>query len=113
MYNVPHGKRNRGMALVQSYRQLVPDASAEQLEQARILGWCVELLQTFFLISDDIMDTSITRRGQLCWYKQVIITINDINHKQKQKLSDSTFCALFIHPLSRSPHVCSSSFGKT
>ena len=24
-----------------------------------------------FIVADDIMDNSVTRRGQLCWYKQV------------------------------------------
>ncbi len=73
MYNVPHGKRNRGLSLVSSYKQLIPENELHEdsLEQARILGWCVEIMQMFLLMSDDIMDGSITRRGNLCWYRQV------------------------------------------
>ena len=33
------------------------------------LGWCIEWLQAFFLVADDMMDHSLTRRGQPCWYK--------------------------------------------
>lgn len=71
-YNVPGGKLNRGMAV---YDVLVSIKGAENLSKddifkANTLGWCIEWLQAFFLVADDIMDGSITRRGQPCWYKQ-------------------------------------------
>jgi hypothetical protein len=70
-YNLPHGKRNRGLYLAHCYRLLKPDATEHQMEQARILGWCVEILQAFFLVHDDMMDGSITRRGLPCWFRKV------------------------------------------
>jgi farnesyl diphosphate synthase len=39
----------------------------EEAFRANALGWCIELLQAYFLVADDIMDGSITRRGQPCW----------------------------------------------
>lgn len=47
--------------------------------QANILGWCVELLQAFFLVADDIMDGSVTRRGQPCFYRLKEIGLKAIN----------------------------------
>ncbi|RLN90403.1 hypothetical protein BBJ28_00007709 [Nothophytophthora sp. Chile5] len=56
-YNCLGGKLNRGISVVQ---------------------WCG--LQAFFLVADDIMDESILRRGQPCWYRKPkvkMIAIND------------------------------------
>lgn len=41
--------------------------------QAQVVGWCIEWLQASFLVWDDIMDESVTRRGQPCWYKAGVV----------------------------------------
>jgi len=68
-YNVPHGKRNRGLATALAYRHMVSELTEENVRLSYVLGWCVEILQAYFLVADDIMDDSETRRGRLCWYK--------------------------------------------
>ncbi|KAK9808336.1 hypothetical protein WJX73_003383 [Symbiochloris irregularis] len=70
-YNVPGGKLNRGMSVADSLSALVQPKvpSSEEIFQADVLGWCIEWLQAFFLVADDIMDNSVTRRGQPCWYR--------------------------------------------
>ncbi|CAG9463491.1 unnamed protein product [Pedinophyceae sp. YPF-701] len=69
-YNVPGGKLNRGMAVLDALCALLDrEPTAEEVKDANVAGWCIELLQAFFLVADDIMDGSVTRRGQPCWYK--------------------------------------------
>lgn len=80
-YNVPGGKLNRGLSVVDTVEILKGRAlTEEEYFKSAVLGWCVELLQAFFLVSDDVMDSSITRRGQPCWYRNEgvgLIAIND------------------------------------
>uniref|UniRef100_A0A452ZQR6 Uncharacterized protein n=1 Tax=Aegilops tauschii subsp. strangulata TaxID=200361 RepID=A0A452ZQR6_AEGTS len=76
------GKCNRGLSVVDSYKLLkgVDVLTEEEMFLASTLGWCIEWLQAFFLVLDDIMDDSHTRRGQPCWFRvsQVgLIAVND------------------------------------
>ena len=97
-YNVPGGKLNRGLTVVQAVNEIRGEerrkaggaaaagagagagASPAEAKRAAVLGWCIEWLQAFFLVADDIMDASLTRRGQPCWYKKPevgMVAIND------------------------------------
>ncbi|KAE9533555.1 hypothetical protein AGLY_009193 [Aphis glycines] len=81
-YNVPGGKNNRALTLVQSFKTLSSPSilTDENLKLSYILGWCVEILQAYQLVLDDVMDNSITRRGHLCWFRQKdigLIAVND------------------------------------
>lgn len=72
---------NRGMSVPDTASILLGrPLSRDEFYDLALLGWFTELLQAFFLVSDDIMDSSITRRGQPCWYRQEgvgLIAIND------------------------------------
>ncbi|KAJ2661341.1 Farnesyl pyrophosphate synthetase [Coemansia sp. RSA 1200] len=70
-YNVVGGKMNRGLSVVDTVKIMRGETELPEdvNEKAMVLGWAVEWLQSFFLVSDDIMDESPTRRGQLSWYR--------------------------------------------
>jgi len=83
-YTVAGGKMNRGLATMDVHRTLATAKgiviSDKMRCQIAALGWCVEFLQAFFLVADDLMDDSVTRRGQPCWYRLPnvrMIAIND------------------------------------
>ena len=63
---------NRGLMVVESGILILESRGLptpnNAVVQLAILGWCIEWLQGWLLIADDIMDESLTRRGQKCWY---------------------------------------------
>ncbi|KAF8425482.1 ERG20 farnesyl diphosphate synthase [Tirmania nivea] len=82
LHNTVGGKCNRGMTVVDTYKVLLgkDKLTEDEYNRSAILGWCTELLQAFFLVSDDIMDSSKTRRNAPCWYLMPdvnMIAIND------------------------------------
>ncbi|KAJ2081894.1 Farnesyl pyrophosphate synthetase [Coemansia sp. RSA 988] len=81
-YNVMGGKMNRGLSVVDTVKIMRGEAELPKdiNEKALVLGWTVEWLQAFFLVADDIMDESPSRRGQPAWYRRKdvgILAIND------------------------------------
>jgi len=80
-YNVPKGKLTRGLTVIAAYKHLTGKKTLTEVEyrRAAVLGWTVEWLQAMFLVMDDIMDESETRRGQICWYKVDDVKMNAIN----------------------------------
>lgn len=80
-YNVPKGKLTRGLTVITAYKSIkgVTALSPIEYRRAATLGWVVEWLQAMFLVMDDIMDESETRRGQVCWYLRPDVKMNAIN----------------------------------
>ncbi|GFT69887.1 farnesyl pyrophosphate synthase [Nephila pilipes] len=86
-YNVTNGKKIRGVALLKSYCAYAYDMEdvawkhwdSDGWTSAVILAWCVELLQAYFIVLDDIMDQSYMRRGELCWYQKPDVGLCAIN----------------------------------
>jgi len=71
------GKYNRGITVVEVAMALA-EGHAEAVtiqRQAAVLGWAIEFMQAHFLVEDDIMDSSITRRGKPCWYRHPGVTV--------------------------------------
>ncbi|EKX32323.1 hypothetical protein GUITHDRAFT_166729 [Guillardia theta CCMP2712] len=72
-YTCYGGKMTRGITVGATYADVARSRGEEPSEQAmfvaKVIGWCIEWLQACFLVLDDIMDESHTRRGQPCWYK--------------------------------------------
>jgi farnesyl diphosphate synthase len=69
-YSTRGGKQIRGVFCALSYLELTglsPESSDADI--GYILGWALEVSQGSYLVADDLMDQSLTRRGQTCWYR--------------------------------------------
>lgn len=81
------GKYNRGVCVMDvaeamaNHLGLTESEKSAVLHDAAVCGWMIEFLQAHFLVEDDIMDHSKTRRGKPCWYLHPGVTtqaaIND------------------------------------
>lgn len=77
-YCVPGGKCIRGGMVVEAVSEAGADYSV--LKKAQCAGWCIEWLQAYFLVADDVMDGSLMRRGRECWFRRPevgLIAVND------------------------------------
>ncbi|ODM92551.1 Farnesyl pyrophosphate synthase [Orchesella cincta] len=93
IYNVPHGKKLRGLLVPLTVRVFLKNPTNIQLNQAYVLGWCVEILQAAFLVADDIMDKGIMRRGSPCWYL--------VDNLGADAVNDSWLLEQFVYQLVR------------
>lgn len=80
-YNVPNGKKNRGLATVLAYKMLEKqqNLSPENVHLANIMGWCIEMFHAHQLILKDIMEGQEMRRGVPCWYRQPNVGLGGMN----------------------------------
>jgi farnesyl diphosphate synthase len=71
VFSCTGGKYNRATLCIETVQELCRVNSLnikEYWNESLILGWLVEILQALFLVADDMMDKSETRRGKTCWY---------------------------------------------
>jgi len=91
-YNVKGGKMNRGLMVVESAVQLYKHQgitlSNHEIGRFAVLGWCIEWMQAWLLIADDMMDSSLTRRGQPCWYR--------LDHVKEIALNDALMLEMLV-----------------
>lgn len=80
-YNLSGGKHSRGLITMCAYEMMEKpeNITTEYLNLAKVLGWCIEMLQGYFCMVDDVMDGSSTRRGVPCWYRMPNVGMGALN----------------------------------
>ncbi|GMT28481.1 hypothetical protein PFISCL1PPCAC_19778, partial [Pristionchus fissidentatus] len=76
-YTVGDGKNSRGTLVLSSFDAI--GGSKERRECALRAATSIEILQSFLLVADDIMDESERRRGKPCWYRLDGIGLSAVN----------------------------------
>ncbi|KIH48281.1 hypothetical protein ANCDUO_21651, partial [Ancylostoma duodenale] len=66
---VTGGKNLRALLALESFQALNPEAETAEVHRMAECASLLEMIQSFYLIVDDIMDGAETRRGKPCWYK--------------------------------------------
>ncbi|ULU13526.1 hypothetical protein L5515_002268 [Caenorhabditis briggsae] len=75
------GKYSRASLCVDTIRALQPHLREETQELQAVCeaAATLEIIQSFYLIADDIMDNSETRRGKPCWFRREGVGMSAIN----------------------------------
>ena len=59
-YNVPHGKRNRGLATALAYRYMTNELFEDNIRLSYILGWTVEIVNEYLVTIVLIFNAFVT-----------------------------------------------------
>lgn len=82
-YTCLGGKLNRGGLVLNTIEHLnrttFTQLSQDIQDKGLACAWAIEALQAMFLVADDVMDASLTRRGQPCWYKKPEVQLDAVN----------------------------------
>ncbi|XP_011175275.1 farnesyl pyrophosphate synthase [Solenopsis invicta] len=80
-YNVTGTTKLHGLIVIYAYKSITPNEqqTEDNIRLASILAWCMEMAISYLIIIDDILDQSLFRRGQPCWYRHDDIGLMAIN----------------------------------
>ncbi|KAB0795685.1 hypothetical protein PPYR_09746 [Photinus pyralis] len=69
-HNLTHGKKLVGLSTLLLYKSIEHEHNLTEhnVRLANIMSWCLQMLHTSFVLTDDMIDSSKTRRGMPCWY---------------------------------------------
>jgi len=73
-YNIKGGV-SRGMSLIAVFHSFEMHSKGrkmtdKEIARASVLGWAIEYLQTFLILSDDVVNSAVLRRGDKCWHER-------------------------------------------